>query len=86
MGYPQYATELNSDSITTDIPKQVEVYPYPSESVTMRYTCWATPKMLNYNDYLPPAIDPDIDMGAEDLTFVLRGQGWQPPLVWAPDY
>jgi len=61
VAYPQYVAELNSDSITTGIPKQVEVYPYPTESVTMRYTFWATPKMLNYDDYLPLAIDdPDI--------------------------
>ena len=58
--YPQYVAELNSNANVTGYPKQVEIYPYPQQSVTMHYTFWQTPQILNYDQYLPPTIDPDI--------------------------
>ncbi len=58
--YPQYVAELNSNLNMTGMPKQVEIYPYPSNSVTLHYTYWQTPPLLNFGDYLPPTIDPDI--------------------------
>ena len=36
--YPQYVAELNSNLNMTGMPKQVEIYPYPSNSVTLHYT------------------------------------------------
>jgi len=58
--YPQYIAELNSNLKITGLPKQVEIYPYPQQSVTMHYTYWATPPYLEWSDYLPPTIDPDV--------------------------
>ena len=58
--YPQFVAELNSNLNLTGQPKQVEIYPWPTQSVTMHYTFWATPKILGIEDYLPPTIDPDI--------------------------
>jgi len=58
--YPQFVAELNSNLNVTGIPKQIEVYPYPTNSVTLHYTYWQTPPLLGYGDYLPPTIDPDI--------------------------
>lgn len=58
--YPQIVAELNSDLDQTGIPKQVEIYPYPTESITCHYTYWSTPQILQYDSYLPPTIDPDI--------------------------
>lgn len=58
--YPQYVAELNSNLNATGAPKQVEIYPWPTQSVTMHYTFWATPRILGIEDYLPPTIDPDI--------------------------
>jgi len=58
--YPQYVAELNSNLNVTGIPKQVEIYPYPVNSVTLHYTYWQTPPLLGFGDYLPPTIDPDI--------------------------
>lgn len=58
--YPEYWAELNSNLNMTGIPKMVEVYPYPSNSVTLHYTFWQTPPLLSYGDYLPPTIDSDI--------------------------
>ena len=58
--YPQFVAELNSNLNATGAPKQVEIYPWPTQSVTMHYTYWATPKLLGIEDYLPPTIDPDV--------------------------
>lgn len=58
--YPQFVAELNSNLNATGAPKQVEIYPWPTESVTMHYTYWATPRLLGIEDYLPPTIDPDV--------------------------
>lgn len=58
--YPQCVAELNSNLTETGYPKQVEIYPYPAQSVTMHYTYWQTPSILQWDDYLPPTIDPDI--------------------------
>lgn len=58
--YPQYVAELNNDTDTTGQPKQVEIYPWPQQSVTMHYTYWQTPTILSWDEYLPPTIDPDI--------------------------
>jgi hypothetical protein len=58
--YPEYVAELNSNLNLTGMPKQIEVYPYPSNSVTLHYTFWQTPPVLGFGDYLPPTIDTDI--------------------------
>jgi hypothetical protein len=58
--YPQWVAELNSNVYTTGYPKVVEIYPWPSESITMHYTYWQTPRILGMTDFLPPTIDPDI--------------------------
>jgi hypothetical protein len=58
--YPQFVAELNSNLNLTGAPKQVEIYPWPTQSITMHYTYWATPRILDLSDYLPPTIDPDI--------------------------
>lgn len=58
--YPEFVAELNSNLNLQGIPKQVEVYPYPSNSTTLHYTYWKTPPLLSYGEYLPPTIDTDI--------------------------
>lgn len=58
--YPEYWAELNSNLNLPGIPKQIEVYPYPSASTTLHYTYWKNPPLLGYGDYIPPTIDPDI--------------------------
>lgn len=58
--YPSHWAELNSNLKLPGIPKQIEVYPYPSNSTTLHYTYWQNPPLLGYGDYLPPTIDPDI--------------------------
>lgn len=57
--YPQFVAEMNSNLDQTGIPKQVEIYPPPTNSVTVHYTYYATPKILEWEDFLPPTIDPD---------------------------
>jgi hypothetical protein len=58
--YPQFVSEFNTNFDLQGMPKQVEIYPYPTNSVTIHYTYWKTPVALNYDDYIPPTIDPDI--------------------------
>jgi hypothetical protein len=58
--YPQYAAELNSNANTTGYPKQIEIYPWPVQSVTLHYTFWQTPPVLGFGDFIPPTIDIDI--------------------------
>lgn len=58
--YPQYVAELNSNFSIDGMPKQVEIYPYPTQSTTIHYTYWKNPEILNYQAYLPPTIDPDV--------------------------
>lgn len=58
--YPEYVAELSNDPNATGLPKLVEIYPYPLQSLTMHYTYWDTPKILQWGDYVPPTIDPDI--------------------------
>ena len=57
--YPQFVAEMNSNLDQTGVPKQVEIYPPPTQSVTVHYTYYATPKILQGEDFLPPTIDPD---------------------------
>jgi hypothetical protein len=57
--YPQFVAEMNSNLDQTGVPKQVEIYPPPTNSVTVHYTYYATPKILQWEDFLPPTIDPD---------------------------
>jgi hypothetical protein len=57
--YPQFVAEMNSNLDQTGVPKQVEIYPPPTNSVTVHYTYYATPKILAWEDFLPPTIDPD---------------------------
>src|SRR5579859_2761391 len=58
--YPQYAAELNSELTESGYPKQVEIYPWPVQSVTLHYTYWQTPPVLGFGDFIPPTIDIDI--------------------------
>lgn len=58
--YPQFVAEMNSNLDMTGAPKQVEIYPPPTQSVTVHYTYYATPKILQVGDFLPPTIDPDV--------------------------
>jgi hypothetical protein len=57
--YPQFVAEMNSNLDQTGVPKQVEIYPPPTNSSTVHYTYYATPKILQWEDFLPPTIDPD---------------------------
>lgn len=57
--YPQFVAEMNSNLDMTGVPKQVEIYPPPTSSATVHYTYYATPKILKWEDFLPPTIDPD---------------------------
>ena len=57
--YPQFVAEMNSNLDQTGQPKQVEIYPPPTNSVTVHYTYYSTPKILLWEDFLPPTIDPD---------------------------
>jgi hypothetical protein len=74
--YPQFVAEMNSNLDTTGVPKQVEIYPPPTQSVTVHYTYYATPKILQWQDFLPPTIDPDtIRSGAmADLASNMSGK------------
>ena len=58
--YPQFVAELNNNADVTGMPKTVEIYPWPQQSVTVHYTYWQTPTILTWDDYLPPTIDPDV--------------------------
>ena len=74
--YPQFVAEMNSNLNTTGVPKQVEIYPPPTQSVTVHYTYYATPQILGWEQFLPPTIDPDtIRSGAmADLAFNQSGK------------
>lgn len=58
--YPQWVAELNSNRNATGYPKQVEIAPWPLQSVTCHYTYWENPPGLSWDDFIPPTIDPDI--------------------------
>jgi len=58
--YPQWWAELTNDSGTTGQPKMVEIAPWPLQSTTVHYTYWEMPEGLDFGDYVPPTIDPDI--------------------------
>lgn len=74
--YPQFVAEMNSNLNATGVPKQVEIYPPPTQSVTIHYTYYSTPKILGWEEFLPPTIDPDtIRSGAmADLAFNQSGK------------
>jgi hypothetical protein len=87
--YPQFVAELNSNLNATGAPKQVEIYPWPTESITMHYTFWATPQILGLEDYLPPTIDPDImrsgamaDMCSNRAGKAVRGGNLEEAAYW----
>ena len=58
--YPQWVAELNSNKNSTGYPKQVELAPWPLQSLTLHYQYWENPPGLNWDDFIPPTIDPDI--------------------------
>lgn len=51
---PAYVAEVEP---APDGWKQVEVYPYPSQSELLRYSAWVEPPVYSYQDNLPFSLD-----------------------------